>query len=88
MVIIIKEGNETMNNTQNRGVWLEEIESIDGDRKLQIQKIEYQTRNFRLPVFLLRQMAEIAQREDISINKLVTLFCEYGVNHMNNTCAK
>lgn len=77
-----------MNNTQNRTVWLEEIDSMDGNRKLQIQKIEYQTRNFRLPVFLLQQMAEIAQMEDVSVNKLVTLFCEYGVNHMNHTCPK
>ena len=71
-----------MNDTQKNAVWLEELKSIDGEKKLQIRKMEYQTRNYRLPIFLLQQMAEIAQREDISVNKLVTLFCEYGVSHI------
>ena len=51
----------------------------------EIKKTEYTTRNFRIPVELLERLNIVAQRENISVNKLVVQCCEYALDNLNDS---
>lgn len=39
-------------------------------------------RTFRFPETLVNKMADIAQREGVSLNNFVIQCCEYAIDHM------
>lgn len=51
----------------------------------EVKKTEYTTRNFRIPVELLERLNTVAQREGISVNKLVVQCCEYALDNLNDS---
>ncbi|SCH18422.1 Uncharacterised protein [uncultured Clostridium sp.] len=52
---------------------------------LKIDKNEYQNRTFRLPVSLIEKLGAIAQSKNISVNKLVIILCEYGIDNLDQS---
>ena len=48
----------------------------------QIKKQEMVNKTFRLPVELVEQLGEVAQRENISVNNLIIQCCEYALNDL------
>ena len=52
---------------------------------LKIKKIEYQNKTFRLPVPLIEKLAETAQKNEISMTKLVIELCEYGLDNLEES---
>lgn len=52
---------------------------------LKIDKKEYQNRTFRLPVTLIEKLGEIAQAKNISVNQLVIILCEYGIQNLDDS---
>lgn len=53
--------------------------------KLKIDKKEYQNRTFRLPVSLIEKLGSIAQEKNISVNQLVIILCEYGIENLDDS---
>lgn len=53
-----------------------------GVNMLKIQKTEYQNKTFRLPVTLIEKLGEAAQKNNISMTKLVIELCEYGLDNL------
>lgn len=51
---------------------------------LKIEKKEYQNRTFRLPVSLIEKLGRIAQDKNISVNQLVVILCEYGLENLED----
>lgn len=49
-----------------------------------IEKEEYMTKNIRIPVRLVERMSIIAQKNDISLNKLIVKCCEYAIENMED----
>lgn len=49
---------------------------------LKITKIEYQNKTFRMPVPLIERLGESAEKNKISMNRLVIELCEYGLKHL------
>ena len=47
-----------------------------------IEKTEYVNKTFRLPVELVEELEHVAQKEDISVNKLVMQCCRYALDHL------
>ncbi|WP_303668993.1 hypothetical protein [Selenomonas ruminantium] len=47
------------------------------------QTEEMINKTFRLPVGLLNELTEIAEREKISVNNLVRQCCEYALSNMS-----
>lgn len=56
-----------------------------GDSMLKIKKTEYQNKTFRLPVPLIERLAQTAQKNDISMTKLVIELCEYGLENLDES---
>lgn len=52
---------------------------------LKIQKTEYQNKTFRLPVALVEKLGEAAQKNNISMIKLVIELCEYGLENLEES---
>ncbi len=52
---------------------------------LKLKKIEYQHKSFRLPVPLIERLAETAQRNGMSMTRLVIELCEYGLENLDET---
>lgn len=48
-----------------------------------IEKAEYVNRTFRLTKELAETLAEIAQREGISVNELVVQCCNFAISNMD-----
>lgn len=44
---------------------------------------DYVTKSFRLPVELVEQMSVLAQKKNISLNKLVIQCCEYALENLD-----
>ena len=51
---------------------------------LKIEKKEYQNSTFRLPVSLIEKLGRIAQDKNISVNQLVVILCEYGLENLED----
>ncbi|MEZ3425927.1 MAG: DUF2610 domain-containing protein [Lachnospiraceae bacterium] len=52
---------------------------------LKITKTEYQNKTFRLPVDLIEKLAEAAQKNNVSMTKLVIELCEYGLENLEES---
>lgn len=52
---------------------------------LKIKKTEYQNKTFRLPVPLIDKLAETAQKNSISMTKLIIELCEYGLENLDES---
>lgn len=52
---------------------------------LKISKTEYQNKTFRLPVPLVERLAEVAQKNEISMTKLIIELCEYGLDNLDES---
>lgn len=52
---------------------------------LKIEKMQYQNRTFRLPVPLIEKLGQVAQDKNISVNKLVVILCEYGLENLDDS---
>lgn len=52
---------------------------------LKIEKREYQNKTFRLPVSLVEKLNQVAQDKNISVNKLVVILCEYGLENLDDS---
>ncbi len=50
-----------------------------------IEKKEHITKTFRLPIDLVQEMEELAQKESISLNQLVIQCCRYALKHLEKT---
>lgn len=50
--------------------------------KLVIKKEEYQNKTFRMPVALVEDLAETAQKYGISMTQLVIELCRYGLDNL------
>lgn len=48
----------------------------------QIQKPEYTNKTFRMPSDLVAQLEQLAQSNDISLNRLVIQCCRYALDHL------
>lgn len=51
---------------------------------LKIKKQEYQHKSFRLPVDLVEELAETAQKNNVSMTYLVIELCRYGLKHLDD----
>ena len=51
---------------------------------LKIEKKEYQNRTCRLLVSLIEKLGRIAQDKNISVNQLVVILCEYGLENLED----
>ncbi len=47
-----------------------------------IEKPEMINKTFRMPLELIKEMQQVAQNKDISLNKLVILCCEYALKNL------
>ncbi len=52
---------------------------------LRITKTEYQNKTFRPPVDLIEKLAEAAQKNNVSMTKLVIELCEYGLENLEES---
>ena len=52
---------------------------------LKIQKTEYKNKTFILPVPLVKKLSGAAQKNNISMTKLVTELCEYGLENLEDS---
>lgn len=50
----------------------------------EVSKPEIENRTFRMPKDLLERLSEVAQKEEISLNKLVIQCCEYALKNLPN----
>ncbi|MEG1271531.1 MAG: toxin-antitoxin system HicB family antitoxin [Ruthenibacterium sp.] len=48
---------------------------------------EYENKTFRLPVDLVERLSILAQRKNISLNKLVVQCCNYALDNLDETDA-
>lgn len=46
-----------------------------------VKKEEYLNKTFRLPLDLVEQLEALAQKKNISLNRLVTQCCEYAMEN-------
>ncbi len=53
-----------------------------------VEKTEYVNKTFRIDKKLLDRLAQVAQREDISVNALVVQCCEYALKSLESTSDK
>ncbi|MCI8586767.1 MAG: hypothetical protein HFI92_12940 [Lachnospiraceae bacterium] len=51
---------------------------------LKIEKREYQNKTFRLPLSLVERLNRLAQEKNISVNQLVVILCEYGLENLDS----
>ena len=51
----------------------------------EVKKEEYVNKTFRMPAGLVKTLEEVAQREKVSLNKLVVQCCEYSLANMKET---
>lgn len=49
-----------------------------------VNKIEYFNKTFRMPEPLLKNLELVAQRQDISLNRLVIQCCEYALKNLES----
>jgi predicted HicB family RNase H-like nuclease len=47
-----------------------------------IQKEEYVNKTFRIPLDLLKELEYLAQKENVSLNKLVVQCCQYALDNI------
>lgn len=45
--------------------------------------VEYENKTFRMPTALIEQLSALAQRKNISLNKLVIQCCEYALENLD-----
>ena len=50
-----------------------------------VKKVEMVNKTFRLPVDLIKRLADVAQEQSVSMNNLVGQCCEYALGEMVNT---
>ena len=53
------------------------------NNSFKINKTEFVSKTFRLPVELIKELQTIAQNQGISLNKLVQKCCEYAIKNMD-----
>ncbi|MBQ9187992.1 MAG: hypothetical protein IJ138_01575 [Clostridia bacterium] len=49
-----------------------------------VQKEEYTNKTFRLPIGLVKELEQLAQKEKVSLNNLVIQCCQYALDHSEN----
>lgn len=52
--------------------------------KLKLKKTEYISKTFRLPADLVEELAAVAQKNDMSVTKLVIALCQYGLENLDD----
>lgn len=52
---------------------------------LKIEKREYVNRTYRMPKYLVEHLSQIAQDKNISVNQLVIMLCEYGIENLDKS---
>lgn len=52
--------------------------------KLKLKKMEYISKTFRLPTDLAEELAATAQKNGISMTKLVITLCQYGLDNLDD----
>lgn len=52
---------------------------------LKIEKREYVNCTYRMPKSLVEEMSQIAQDKNISVNQLVIMLCEYGIENLDKS---
>jgi len=50
----------------------------------EVSKPEIENRTFRMPKELLERLSNVAQKKEVSLNKLVIQCCEYALSNMND----
>ena len=50
--------------------------------RIKKEQIEYENKSLRLPTDLIRQVQELAYKNEISFNKLAIQCIEYALEHM------
>ena len=50
----------------------------------EVKKPEMTNRTFRIPQDLVDRLGEVAQKKDVSLNKLVVQCCEYALKNLPN----
>jgi len=50
----------------------------------EVIKPEVENRTFRMPKELLERLGKVAQKKEVSLNKLVIQCCEYALSNMQN----
>ncbi len=53
---------------------------------LKIKREEYDSKTFRLPTELIEKLAEIASKNNISMNKLVIQCLNYAIDNLDEEC--
>lgn len=48
----------------------------------EIRKTEYMNKTFRMPIELVKQLEELAQNSDVSLNNLIIQCCEYAIKNL------
>jgi len=48
----------------------------------EVLKPEIENRTFRMPKDLLERLSEVAQKKEVSLNKLVIQCCEYALKNL------
>lgn len=48
------------------------------------ERIEYENKSLRLPVDLIEKVQELADKNDLSFNKVVIQCIDYALDHMDN----
>ncbi|MCM1338671.1 MAG: toxin-antitoxin system HicB family antitoxin [Muribaculaceae bacterium] len=49
-----------------------------------VQKEEMVNKTFRLPLKLVEELHEVAQKQGVSLNNLVKQCCEYALEHLES----
>lgn len=47
-----------------------------------VEKTEYTNKTFRIPTQLVKNLEQLAQKEDVSLNQLVIQCCTYALKNL------
>ena len=47
-----------------------------------VKKEDYVNKTFRMPIALIKELEEVAQKEKVSLNNLVIQCCQYALSHL------
>ena len=50
-----------------------------------VEKEEYVNKTFRMPVKLIKELEQLAQKEEVSLNNLVIQCCKYSLSNQDKT---
>lgn len=52
--------------------------------KVKKERVEYENKSLRLPIDLIEKVQDLADKNEISFNKLVIQCIDYALDHMDN----